>query len=103
MKRKTIPNALGPILIAFGMITFTPIIVAVVEKEYNSILPFVVSGCCAVVLGIFFLLRKKGSKTFDGMRSRDGLLVVTFTWGGDISYRCNPLSFLRTQPGGCPV
>ncbi|SDO64026.1 TrkH family potassium uptake protein [Desulforhopalus singaporensis] len=80
MKLKTVSNALGLVLIGYGIIILSPIVVAVLEKEYTSILPFVVASCCSITLG--GLCKWKGGRinNFDSIKRSDGLLVVTLTW-----------------------
>ncbi len=68
MKPSNILNALGIILIAFGVIMLSPIAVAIMEQEYSSILPFVIASLSSVTLGLF--LQKQGgfSRNFDNIR-----------------------------------
>jgi len=80
MKNHPILNALGIILIGFGIIILSPIIVAVLEKEYTSILPFTAASSCALVLGILFRWKGGWINNFDNIKRFDGFLVVTLTW-----------------------
>jgi len=54
MKLSNILNALGIILVAFGLIMLTPIAVAVMEREYPSIIPFVTASLTSIALGLLF-------------------------------------------------
>lgn len=80
MKKSTIVNALGLILIGFGVIILTPILVALLEKEYSSILPFLSASCCALVLGLICQWRGGWGHNFDAIRRSEGLLIVALTW-----------------------
>ncbi len=80
MKNRPISNALGLILIGFGIITLSPIVVAILEKEYGSILPFVITSSSAVILGVLFKIRGGWVNNFDNIKRSDGLLIVTLTW-----------------------
>lgn len=80
MKSRPISNALGLILIGFGIITLSPIVVALLEKEYGSIVPFLITSSCAVVLGLVFKIRGGWVNNFDNIRRSEGLLIVTLTW-----------------------
>ena len=80
MKLSNIFNALGLILIAFGLILLTPIIVALIEQEYNSIIPFFCAAFISVSLGL--LLQKYGgfSRNFDNIKRNEGMLIVVLAW-----------------------
>lgn len=71
---------MGFVLIGFGVIILLPVIVAVVEKEYGSILPFVVTSAFSVILGLVFRWRGGWVKNFDNMKRVDGLIIVVLTW-----------------------
>lgn len=80
MNISNILNALGIILVAFGVIMLTPIAVAVMEREYSSIIPFVTASFVSITLGLLF--RKYGgfSRNFDDIRRNEGLLIVCLAW-----------------------
>jgi trk system potassium uptake protein len=80
MKSQNIANALGLILIGFGIIILSPIVVAVVEREYSSILPFMVASTCSIALGVLLKWRGGWINNFDNIRRTDGLLIVSLTW-----------------------
>ncbi|MCB2184595.1 MAG: TrkH family potassium uptake protein [Desulfobulbaceae bacterium] len=80
MKIANILNALGLILIAFGVIILSPIIVALLEHEYASILPFVTASFCSVGLGFFFQKYGGFSRNFDDLRRNEGFLIVSLAW-----------------------
>jgi len=80
MKLSNILNALGIILVAFGAIMLTPIAVALLMQEYNSIVPFITAALTSVSLGLLF--RKYGgfSRNFDNIRRDEGMLIVSLAW-----------------------
>ena len=80
MKLSNILNALGIILVAFGAIMLTPVAVALLMQEYNSIVPFITAALTSVSLGLLF--RKYGgfSRNFDNIRRDEGLLIVSLAW-----------------------
>lgn len=80
MKLNHILNALGIILVAFGIIMLTPIAVAVIEEEYGSIIPFVTGSLTSIALGLLF--RKYGgfSHNFDTLKRNEALLIVSLAW-----------------------
>lgn len=53
MKLSNILNALGIILVAFGIIMLSPIVVAVLEQEYSSIIPFITASLSLLPWGCF--------------------------------------------------
>lgn len=80
MKLTHILNALGLILVAFGIILLTPIAVTLIEHEYTSIMPFVIASFCSIGLGLLF--RKHGgfSRNFDDIKRNEGFLIVSLSW-----------------------
>ncbi len=98
MKLATILNALGLILVAFGIIMLTPIAVAVMHREYSSILPFVTASLTAVALGLLF--RKYGgfSRNFDELKRNEGLLIVALAWVVTAAMGAIPYLFYGLSP-----
>ncbi|MBU0944811.1 MAG: TrkH family potassium uptake protein [Proteobacteria bacterium] len=80
MKTSNILNALGIILVAFGVILLTPIAVAVMEGEYRSIIPFVTAALTSIILGLLFQKYGGFSRNFDDLRRNEGLLIVSLAW-----------------------
>lgn len=98
MKTVNILNALGLILIAFGVIILTPIVVAVIEHEYTSIMPFVTASFCSVCLG--FLFQKYGgfSRNFDDLKRNEGFLIVSLAWIVTAAVGAIPYLFYGLHP-----
>jgi trk system potassium uptake protein TrkH len=99
MKPPIIAAALAIILTAFGGVILTPAVVAVIEGEYWSIIPFVVASGIAIGLGLLCRWYGGSTKNFDGLRRTEGLLIVVLTWAlcgmvGAIPYLFFDLSFL---------
>lgn len=80
MKNHMIANALGLILTGFGVILLSPVVVALMEKEYSSILPFCVASAIGVGLGLLLQWRGGWNHNFDRIKRNEGLLIVTLTW-----------------------
>lgn len=98
MKTKMVVNALGLILVGFGIIILSPIVVALLEREYTSILPFCVASFCAIVLGLFFQYRGGWNRNFDSIKRSEGLLVVTLTWLVTAAIGAIPYLFYNLSP-----
>lgn len=98
MKLNNILNALGIILVAFGIIMLTPIAVAVMEEEYSSIIPFVTASLTSIALGLLF--RKYGgfSRNFDKLKRNEGLLIVSLAWIVTAAMGAIPYLFYGLHP-----
>lgn len=98
MNYKIVFNALGLILIGFGIITLTPIIIAVLEREYNSIIPFIVASCCSV--GVGTVLHKQGGwkRNFDRVKRNEGMLIVALAWISTATIAAIPYLFYQLSP-----
>jgi len=80
MRKSTIANALGLILLGIGVIILLPIVVAIITEEYSSILPFLVASSCALFAGLLCQWRGGWGHNFDSVTRSEGFLIVTLTW-----------------------
>jgi trk system potassium uptake protein TrkH len=80
MRLSAILNPLGIILVALGCIMLAPIGVALLAKEYTSIVPFLVACGVSVFLGGLFQWYGHFSRDFDNLRRTEGLLIVSLAW-----------------------
>lgn len=98
MKLSNILNSLGLILVAFGTIMLSPIIVALIEQEYSSIPPFIIAATISVALGLSF--RKYGgfSRNFDDLKRNEGILIVVLTWIVTAAMGAIPYLFYGLSP-----
>jgi len=98
MKISNILNALGLILVAFGIIMLSPIVVAVTDQEYNSVLPFVTAAFISVALGLFFQKYGGFSRNFDDIKRNEGLLIVSLAWVVTAAMGAIPYLFYGVSP-----
>lgn len=98
MKITHILSALGLILTAFGTILLLPIAVALLEKEYQAILPFLSAAVCSIVLGLVF--RRAGGylKNFDAFKRNEGMLIVCLAWVMAAAMGAIPYLFFGLSP-----
>ncbi len=80
MRLNYITNALGLILIYFGVVILAPIAVALIYKEYSSIAPFLTASAISVITGIFLKKTFLLSDNYNDLRRREGLLIVALSW-----------------------
>ncbi|HID70849.1 MAG TPA: TrkH family potassium uptake protein [Desulfobacterales bacterium] len=98
MKLSNILNALGIILVAFGVIMVTPIAVALLEQEYSSIIPFITAALTSVTLGLLFQRYGGFSRNFDNIRRDEGLLIVSLAWVVTAAMGAIPYLFYDLHP-----
>lgn len=97
MKADSIFPALSTILLGFGLIALTPVAVALLERDYMSILPF----CTAAVLSIGMgcaARRRSSSGTIDRAKRTEVLLLVTITWALTAAVAAIPYLFYGLSP-----
>jgi len=80
MRINYITNALGLILFYFGFIILTPIIVALIYKDYNSIVPFLTASAISLTSGILFKKLFSPPENYNDLKSKEGLFIVALTW-----------------------
>lgn len=80
MRISYILNAIGILLTYFGTVILAPIIVALIDKDYFSIIPFLTASIASIVIGLLF--RKYGgfSKEFNDLKRTEGLFITALTW-----------------------
>jgi trk system potassium uptake protein TrkH len=98
MNPRFISSAFGIILIAFGAIILLPIIVAALEKDPSSALPFLVASLCSFTLGLLCRWHGRFSRNFDALKRTEGLLIVTFTWVVLAAIGAIPFVFFGLSP-----
>lgn len=98
MKLSNILNALGIILVAFGIIMLSPIVVAVLEQEYSSIIPFITASFVSVTLGLLFQKYGSFSRNFDNLRRNEGMLIVSLAWIVTAAMGAIPYVFYGLSP-----
>ena len=80
MRYNLIFNILGLISKYIGVLFILPIICAVVLSEYNSIIPFLLTGIIATLLGFLFSIKKVEQKEIDSIKKSESLATVFFAW-----------------------
>ncbi len=81
MRYNYLANALGLILIYFGIIILFPIVVALFDKDYFSILPFISASIISIALGLGIrYISPPPPDNYNDLKSREGLLIVALTW-----------------------
>ena len=80
MRKDYILSALNLVLIAFGILILTPIIVALIYKDYYSILPFITASVISISLGLLCKLFTGQKSNFNDLQKKEGLFIVAITW-----------------------
>ena len=80
MRYGLIIGILGSISKYVGMMFIIPIVAAVILKEYNHILPFLVSLIIALILGFILSYNKLAQKEIDTIKKTEALTTVFFAW-----------------------
>lgn len=81
MRLKYLFNVIGLVLVAIGSMMALPIIVALIYRDFNSILPFLSIGLVSVCLGLclkyFFKIKRE---TLSNLKKTEGLGIVLISW-----------------------
>lgn len=75
-----IADSISLMMLLFGVVILSPIIIALVFGEYSAILPFVVASIISIAVS--FLLKKltKNKPKYDDLKRTEGLFIVALTW-----------------------
>ncbi len=98
MNLHAITSALGIILSAFGAIVLLPIIVAALEEDFHSALPFLVASLCSFSLGLLCRRHGRFSRNFDALKRTEGLFIVTLAWVVVAAIGAIPFLFFGLSP-----
>jgi hypothetical protein len=63
-----------------GALFIIPMVCAFLLKEANAIIPFLVTGAIAVILGWIFSIKKVEQKEIDNIKKSESLATVFFAW-----------------------
>lgn len=83
MRISYIANALGLILIYVGIVILSPIAVAIIYKDYLSILPFVQASIVAETIGLSlrkFVKDAHNAETLNDINKSEALFTVAMSW-----------------------
>ncbi len=91
-------SALGLIMVAFGAIMLLPIVVALLEREYSSVAPFMLASLISIGCGL--VLQKLGgfNRNFDKLQRNEGLLIVCLSWVVSAAMGAIPYLFFGLSP-----
>ena len=76
-------NAVSLIFFYIGIVAFSPAIVSLIYQEYNSAIPFVITGILSVLLGLTLKLAVNKFLLQDRMtdiKKSEGLAIVLLSW-----------------------
>ena len=80
MRYSLICNILGMMSKYIGALFIIPMFCAFLLKEANAIIPFLVTGAIAVVLGWILTVKKVEQKEIDNIKKSESLATVFFAW-----------------------
>lgn len=67
-------------MIYLGLVILSPIVVAIIYKDYFSIIPFLAASIISVSLGLLFRKKTRDVQTFNDLKRSEGLFIVVLTW-----------------------
>jgi trk system potassium uptake protein TrkH len=91
-------SALGHVLIAFGAIILSPIVVALIEREYFAVIPFSCASLIAGGLGLLCRKFAKKTRNFDTLTRNEGMLIVCLAWITAAAMGAIPYLFYGLSP-----
>ena len=80
MRYNLILNILGLNAKYIGYLFIFPIIAAILLKESSEILPFLITGLVAILLGYILSFNKVSQKEVDNIKKSESLTTVFFSW-----------------------
>ena len=111
MRLNYITNALGTTLIYTGIVILSPIVVALADKDFNSIIPFVTASVISLILG--YLLKEivpnsAKLENLNDIKKDEALFTVATSWVSFgliaaipyLFYSINPLNALFEAVSG---
>lgn len=98
MRTNYIFSALGIILIAFGLILLSPILIVILEKDYANLIPFVAAASCSIFTGLVLRSTGGSQKNFDSLMRTEGFFTVALAWIITAAMGAIPYLFFNLSP-----
>ncbi|MBQ2870559.1 TrkH family potassium uptake protein, partial [bacterium] len=80
MRINFICSAIGLILRYVSVMLLIPCIVAYVDKDYSSIIPFVVASAFSVVVGLILRRNQESLDSLNNIKKSEALFTVSLSW-----------------------
>ena len=83
MRFNYLSYSFGLVLTFFGLLVCTPVIVSLIYKEYDSMMPFLITAILSISIGYIFnqIGKLKGQlKNLNDIKKSEGLFIVTLSW-----------------------
>ena len=83
MRLNYLANAIGLTMIYIGLVTLTPVIVALYYHDFYSLLPFFTAGIISITLGYIFRKAVPNSTTLENLndiKKAEALFIVAVSW-----------------------
>lgn len=80
MNFRYIANTLSFILKCLAIVILVPVICAVACKEYNSVIPFVISSITAFILSLFLSWNEKSGEEANNINKGEAMATVLMAW-----------------------
>lgn len=111
MRINYLANAIGLILMYISLVILAPVIIALIYKDFNSILPFITASVLSASLGLALRKLVKGAEEMENLndiKKAEALFIVAVSWimFGMISaipylfYGLNPLDSMFESVSG---
>ncbi|MEE4314171.1 MAG: TrkH family potassium uptake protein [Desulfofustis sp.] len=98
MNKHHICSSLGIILTAFGVILLSPIVVALWDRDYSSILPFAFAALNSIAIGLLLQWTGNFLRNFDRLSRNEGFLIVALAWLLTAAMGAIPYLFFNLHP-----
>ncbi len=83
MRFNYLSYSFGLVLTFFGLLVCTPVLVSLIYKEYDSMMPFLITAILSISIGYIFnqIGKLKGQlKNLNDIKKSEGLFIVTLSW-----------------------
>lgn len=80
MRLNFIGSAIGIILRLFSVMILLPCIVAIIEKDYFSIVPFIVASGISLLLGLILKINQESLDSLNLIKKSEVLFTVALSW-----------------------
>ena len=80
MRYNLIFSILGMISKYIGVMFIIPIIACIALNETNCIMPYLLTGVIATLIGFLFSINKADKKDIDNIKKSESLTTVFFAW-----------------------
>lgn len=98
MRLSFVLSAVGMILRSLALVALSPCVVALIYKDYHSVLPFAAACLVSFIVGSLLLIGRESEDSLNNIKKSEALCVVAVSWSAISIITAIPYLFFGLSP-----